>query len=204
MKKLMQGLVLVLGAAIVSAAVGAWYSHVVLARPAVLKVGEAFPDFNLKDSTGKEHTLAPYKDKIVVFNFCSQECPFSRGADPDINALAQTYAEKGIVFLGVDSNKDLSPADIQSHIESARISYPILKDEGNVLADAVGARVTPEIYVMGKDGTLVYHGPPDNRTGPNSAPTEHYLRDALEALLAGKPIDPATVKAWGCGIKRAQ
>ena len=181
----------------------AWTGLVSAAKSEPLKVGEAMPDFKLTDTAGKEHTLAQYKDQIVVFNFCTQECPFSRGADPAINELAKTYAEKGIVFLGVDSNKDLKPADIQAHIDEAGIPYPILKDERNVYADAVGARVTPEIYVMGKDGKLAYHGAPDNRTGPTSTPTEHYLKDALEALLAGKPIGKPVAKAWGCGIKRA-
>lgn len=186
-----------------SAAMGAWYTHDAQAKAEVLEVGEAMPDFKLTDTTGKEHTLEQYKDKIVVFNFCSQECPFSRGADPSINELARTYGEKGVVFLGVDSNKDLEASDIQPYIEKADIPYPILKDTGNVLADAVGARVTPEIYIKDKDGKVVYHGAPDNRAGPTSTPTEHYLKDALDAMLADKPIETATVKAWGCGIKRA-
>jgi len=168
-----------------------------------LKIGEAFPDFKLTDTTGKEHTPSQYEGKIVVFNFCTQECPFSRGADPSINALASAYAEKGIVFLGVDSNKNLEPAAIQAYMDETKIPYPILKDTGNVLADAVGARVTPEIYIMDQEGKLVYHGAPDNRSGPTNEPTEHYLKDALEALTSGKAIERTTVKAWGCGIKRA-
>ena len=189
---------------LVTLAVGgvAWLSHTAAAKTEPLKIGAPMPDFTLKDTTGKEHSLEQYKDKIVVFNFCTQECPFSRGTDPSINELAKTYAKKGVVFLGVDSNKNLKPEDIQPYIEKTGIPYPILKDTGNKLADAVGARVTPEIYIKNKDGIVVYHGAPDDRTGPESPPTEHYLKDALEALLAGKPIEKAEVKAWGCGIKR--
>ena len=168
-----------------------------------LEIGTAFPDFKLTDTTGKEHALADYKGKILVVNFCTQECPFSRGVDPSINELAADYADKDVVFLGVDSNKNLEPAAIQAHIDEAGIPYPILKDRGNKLADAVGARVTPEIYVIGKDGKLAYHGAPDDRAGPTSAPTAHYLKDALDALAEGKPVEKSTVKAWGCGIKRA-
>lgn len=168
-----------------------------------LEIGATFPDFKLTDTTGKEHSLASYKDKIVVLNFCTQECPFSRGADPSINELATAYAEKDVVFLGVDSNKNLEPAAIQAHIDEAKIPYPILKDMDNKLADAVGARVTPEIYVIGKDGKLAYHGAPDDRAGPTETPKAHYLKDALDALTAGKAVEKATVKAWGCGIKRA-
>lgn len=168
-----------------------------------LEIGTAFPEFKLTDTTGKEHSLADYKDKILVLNFCTQECPFSRGADPSINELAKAYANKGVVFLGVDSNKNLEPAAIQAHIDEAKIPYPILKDAGNKLADAVGARVTPEIYVIDKDGKLAYHGAPDDRAGPTDTPTAFYLKDALEALTAGKAVEKSTVKAWGCGIKRA-
>lgn len=168
-----------------------------------LEIGAAFPDFKLTDSTGKEHSLADYKDKILVLNFCTQECPFSRGADPSINDLATTYADKGVVFLGVDSNKNLDAAAIQAHIDEAKIPYPIVKDTGNKLADQVGARVTPEIYVIGKDGKLAYHGAPDDRAGPTETPKAHYLKDALDALTEGKPVAKSTVKAWGCGIKRA-
>jgi peroxiredoxin len=168
-----------------------------------LEIGAAFPDFKLTDTTGKEHSLANYKDKIVVLNFCTQECPFSRGADPSINELATAYADNDVVFLGVDSNKNLEPAAIQAHIDEAKIPYPILKDTDNKLADAVGARVTPEIYVIGKDGKLAYHGAPDDRAGPTETPKAHYLKDALDALTAGKAVEKSTVKAWGCGIKRA-
>lgn len=168
----------------------------------VLQIGEPIPEFSLKDLSGKTHTLDQYEDKIVVFNFCTQQCPFSRGADPDINAIAKEYGEKGVVFLGIESNKNLEPADVRPYIEDKGIAYPILDDVGNTFADAVGAKVTPEIYIKGKDGNLVYHGAPDNRAGPTETPTEHYLRDALDALLAGEPIEKPEVKAWGCGLKR--
>lgn len=201
--KILRAMGYVAFAAVLSAGLGAVISKVAAAPPEALKVGHPMPDFKMTDTTGKEHALADYKGKVVVFNFCTQECPYSRGADPDINALAKTYAEKGVVFLGVDSNKDLELAEIAAYMKEAEIPYPILKDVGNVYADAVGARVTPEIYIMNQEGLLVYHGAPDNRTAPNSEPTEHYLKDALESLLAGQPIEKDTVKAWGCGIKRA-
>lgn len=186
-----------------AALLGAVLTHTATAKMEALEIGQAMPDFELKDSTGKTHTLDQYKNTIVVFDFCTLECPFSRGTDPSIIELAKDYGEKGVVFLGVDSNKDIGPEEIQSYIEETKIPYPILKDVRNVLADKVGARVTPEIFIMGKDGKLAYHGAPDNRSGPKSTPTEFYLKDALEALVAGKPVEKTSVKAWGCGIKRA-
>jgi peroxiredoxin len=193
----------VAGLAVVVTLSGAWMAGASAAKLEAPKIGTAFPDFKLPDTTGKEHALSDYKGKILVLNFSSQECPFSRGADPAISELATAYKDKGVVFLGVDSNKDLDAAEIQAHIDEAGIPYAILKDAGNKLADAAGARVTPEIYVINKDGKLAYHGAPDDRAGPTSTPTAFYLKDALEALTAGKAVEKPTVKAWGCGIKRA-
>lgn len=190
------------GLAAVLAFSGTWMAAAFAEKLEPLKIGAAFPAFTLKDSAGTEHTLAQYKDKIVVVNFCTQECPFSLGVEPSINALATTYKDKDVVFLGVDSNKDLEAAAVQKHVQEAGLAYPVLKDVDNKLADAVGARVTPEIFVIGKDGQLAYHGAPDDRSGPTSTPTEFYLQDALEALTTGKSVAKPTVKPWGCGIKR--
>lgn len=196
-------LALITMVAVAVASFSGWMAPVSAGKLEAPKIGKVFPDFKLPDTTGKEHALSDYMGKIVVLNFSSQECPFSRGADPAINELARIYKDKGVVFLGVDSNKDLEAAEIQKHIDEAGIPYPILKDAGNKLADAAGARVTPEIYVIDKEGKLAYHGAPDDRAGPTSTPTAFYLKDALEALTTGKTVAKPTVKAWGCGIKRA-
>jgi peroxiredoxin len=168
-----------------------------------LEVGKPVPDWTLKDTEGNEHSKEDFAGKVVVYNFCSQQCPFSRGADPAIDALARKYKDKGVVFLGVDSHKSTTPEEIQAHREEKDISYPILKDPGNEFADAVGAKVTPELYITDKDGILRYHGAPDNRKSPEGDPTETYADDALAALVAGETVDPDRTKAWGCGIKRA-
>ncbi len=193
----------VAGLAVAVTLSGAWMADASAAKLEAPKIGAAFPDFKLPDTTGKEHALGDYKGKILVLNFSSQECPFSNGADPAISELATAYKDKGVVCLGVDSNKDLDAAEIQTHIDEAGIPYPILKDAGNKLADAAGARVTPEIYVIDKEGKLAYHGAPDDRAGPTSTPTAFYLKDALDALTADNAVEKPTVKAWGCGIKRA-
>jgi peroxiredoxin len=169
---------------------------------AAVEIGAAMPAFSLKDFNGAEHTLAQYQGKTLVLVFCSKECPYSRGVDPDLNALAAKYAGKDVVFLGVDSHKSTSLADIKAYAEETKIPYPILKDEGNRYADAVGAKVTPETFVIDKEGKLAYHGAFDNRTGPEAAPTERYVANAIDAVLAGRSAPVQQVKAWGCSIKR--
>ena len=169
---------------------------------AAVEIGAAMPAFALKDVNGAEHTLAQYQGKVIVLVFCSKECPYSRGADPDLNALAAKYAGKDVVFLGVDSHSATSPADIKKYAEETKIPYPILKDEANRYADAVGAKVTPETFVVDKEGKLAYHGAFDNRTGPEAEATEHYVANAIEAVLAGRSAPVQQVKAWGCSIRR--
>jgi peroxiredoxin len=167
-----------------------------------IAIGEAVPNFKLSDTEGKEHTLEQYRGKIVVLDFCSQKCPVSRGADPQISALAKAMEDKEVVFLGIDSHSNTPPEEIRKYATDNGISFPILKDVRNEYADTMGALVTPEIFVVDKEGKLAYHGKFDNRKDPTGAPTVHYVKDAVEALIAGQEIKVTEVKAVGCGIKR--
>lgn len=168
-----------------------------------LEIGTAFPDWTLTDSEGSEHSKADTKGKIVAYVFTSLDCPFSRGADPTIDALAKKYKDQGVVFLGVDSHKSTTPEELQKHREERGISYPILKDTGSAVAKAVGAKVTPEMFITDAKGNLQYHGPPDNRKSPEGDPSEHYADAALAALVKGDEVKTKEVSAWGCGIKFA-
>ena len=82
-------------------------------------IGSEMPPFQLKDVAGKEHTLEQYKGKIVVLDFCSQKCPWSRGADKTLKDVAKEYAGKGVVFLGVDSHKSTPPEEIKEYLEES-------------------------------------------------------------------------------------
>ncbi|MBI4556686.1 MAG: redoxin domain-containing protein [Candidatus Hydrogenedentes bacterium] len=171
---------------------------------AAVDIGAAMPDFKLKDCDGKEHTLSGYKGKIVVLDFCSQGCPWSRGADPHLAALSKEYGAKGVVFLGVDSHSETTPEEIKAYAAKTGIPHPILKDTGNSYADAVGAERTPEIYIADKEGKLVYHGAFDNRKNPDKAGDINYVKKALDSVLGGQSVETAKVNAWGCTIKRAK
>jgi thiol-disulfide isomerase/thioredoxin len=168
------------------------------------KIGEALPDFTLTDANGKTHKLSAYKGKPVVINFLSRDCPWSKGAEPSVSALAKEFEGKDVVFIGVNSNDGATAAQMKDYAASAGIPYAIVIDEGNVYADAVGASRTPEIYVVDKSGTLVYHGAYDDRKEPEGKGATNYTKLAIEAVLAGKPVEKAEVNAWGCGIKRVE
>jgi len=167
------------------------------------KIGEALPDFTLTDANGKTHKLSDYKGKPVVINFLSKDCPWSKGAEPSVIALAKDFAGEDVVFLGINSNAGATAAQMQTYAKDAGIPYAILIDEGNVYADAVGASRTPEIYVLDKDGKLVYHGAYDDRKEPTATGAAYYTKLAIQAVLAGKAVEKAEVNAWGCAIKRA-
>lgn len=167
-----------------------------------LNIGDPMPEFTLKDYNGNEHSLSKYKGKIVVIEFCSQECPYSRGADPDLAKLHAKYSSQGVVFLGIDSHFKTTPEEIKKYATENNKPYPILKDVENKYADQVGAKVTPEIFILDKEGKIAYHGAFDDRKGPDGQPTEKYTENAIEALLNGKPIEKKETKAWGCTIKR--
>lgn len=166
-------------------------------------IGHPMPNFTLTDANGTTHTLGAYKGKTVVINFLSKDCPWSKGAEPSVSALAKEYAEDNVVFLGINSNAGATAAQMQTYAKDAGIPYAILIDEGNVYADAVGASRTPEIFVLDKDGTLVYHGAYDDRKEPTAAGGTNYTKLAIGSVLAGTPIETTEVNAWGCAIKRA-
>lgn len=172
------------------------------AKPKALSPGVEMPDFSLTDTSGKTHTLSEYRGKIVVIDFLSKDCPYSRGAAPYLSSVAKKYGEKGIVFLGINSNNGTTQADNAQYSESADIAYPILRDEMNEYADAVGATRTPEIYVVDKNGMLVYQGAVDDRKIPTETGETPYLTNALDELLAGKSVSSPHESAWGCSIKR--
>ena len=185
-------------------AMGACSSAQSTAGP-VPAIGAVVPDFTLKDYEGNDHTLSALKGKIVVLDFSSQECPYSRGVDKTgIVALANEYAAKGVVVLAIDSHKGTTPEQIKQYASDNKVPYPVLKDVGNKYADAVGASRTPEFYVLDKDLKLAYHGAFDDRKDPEKAGEKPYVKNALEDLLAGRPVKESQVAAWGCSIKRAQ
>lgn len=169
-----------------------------------IPLGSAIPNLSLKDQNGTEHSLAAYDGKIVVLDFSSIECPYSRAVDPGLAELVKTYGPKGVVFLGVDSHKSVTPEQIKKYLADNKLDYPVLKDAGNAYADALGASRTPEFYVFGKDHKLAYHGAFDNRKAPDQKGDIAHVKDAIEDLLAGRPVKTPQVDAWGCSIKRAK
>lgn len=170
---------------------------------AAVAIGSVVNDFKLPDADGKEHSLASLKgSKGTVIIFIATKCPVSNAYNERMQKLAEEYRAKGVNVIGINSNAaELSP-EVKQHAAEKGLTFPILKDAGNRIADRLDAKVTPEAYLLDASGKLVYRGRIDNsRKGDSITSTE--LRDAIEATLAGRAIEKTEVNAFGCSIKRA-
>jgi peroxiredoxin len=176
----------------------------VLAAASLLRADELkkIDNFTLQDVDGAKHALTDYtKYKAVVLMFISTQCPVSNGYNTRMVALQNDYKDKGVVFLGINSNTAESIDEIRSHAKEHGFGFTILKDPDNKIADKLQASVTPETYVLSPDLELLYHGRiDDNSRGTNI--TSQDLRKALDEVLEGRPVSVSLTKAFGCTIKR--
>lgn len=165
-------------------------------------VGSAIENFSLPDTDGKTRSLNELKGKNgAVIIFLSAQCPVVRGYVDRINELAADYQAKGVSFIGVNSNATESLEWVKSNVSEYKYKFPVLIDKGSVLADKLGANVTPEAFYTDANNVLLYHGAIDNdRSGRNV--TEKYLRTAFDEALGGKKVTRTSANAFGCSIKR--
>lgn len=165
-------------------------------------IGAAAPDFQLTTLDGKTFSLssAAKDHKAVVLMFISTQCPYSNAYNDQMRDLANAYGGRGVLFVGINSNKTEDVADAIAHAKAHGHTFPIVKDPGNKVADLYDARRTPEVYVVDPQGKLRYHGRiTEDHENPSSTPD---LKNALESFLSGKPIARTETKAFGCTIKR--
>ncbi|MBC7899838.1 MAG: thioredoxin family protein [Saprospiraceae bacterium] len=165
-------------------------------------IGTTLEDFSLPDTAGKTHSFNDLKGKNgAVIIFLSAQCPVVKGYNERINQIAADYAAKGITFVGINSNSTESLERVKSHA-AENYKFPMLIDKGNIIADKLGAMVTPEAYYFDSKNKLIYHGAIDNsRNGDNIS--SNYLRTAFDTSMSGKPVKETRINAFGCSIKRA-
>ena len=176
------------------------------AAPAAdLKIGAPAPDFTLPSaSDGRMVALKDLlaKNKAVAVIFVATKCPISNDYNGRMAALGKEYAAKGIAVVGINSNKAELAPEVAAHAKEHGFTFPVVKDEGNKIADAYGAQKTPEVFVISPKGDLLYHGRIDESQDDPKGVKSPDLRNALEAILAGKPVPATETKAFGCTIKR--
>jgi peroxiredoxin len=170
-------------------------------------IGSRVQDFSLRDINGRQHALGEaYKTrKAVVIVFVGTECPLANLYLTTLADLHHYYAGKGIQFLAINSNDQDSAADVAVHARERKVPFPVLKDEGHKAADALGARRTPEACVVDSHGILRYRGRIDDQYGytyRRTEPRRTELKDAIEDLLAGRPVATPQTEVQGCIIAR--
>ena len=179
-----------------------------------VEVGKPAPDFTGTDINGRTVRLSDYKGKIVVIESYNSDCPYchnqyATGATQD---LQKELAAKGVVWLMVNSVNPNHPshrshADAQKEWAAQKINATDeLDDSSGAVGHLYDMKTTPDMYVINKDGTLAYEGAIDDKPDPEHDPktARNYVREAVNDLLAGKPIDVTQTKSYGCGVKYAE
>ena len=149
--------------------------------PAPPAIGATIEDFTLPDADNKERSLKSLAGKNgTVLLFIAVQCPVSNAYNERMAKLAEDYKAKGIAVIGINSNVAEDAAAVKAHAEQNKLSFPILKDPGNKIADKLGASVTPEAYFIDAGNKLLYHGRIDNARNAAQLETSD-LRNALDA-----------------------
>lgn len=176
------------------------------------KVGEAAPDFSAIDSKGNPVKLGDYKGKTVVLEWTNHDCPYVRKhyGSGNMQSLQKETTAKDIVWLTVISS---APGE-QGYVSGAeadrltadRSAVPsaVLLDPDGKIGRLYDARTTPHMYIVKADGTLAYNGAIDDKPTSDVADiktAKNLVRSALDAIAAGKPVDPTVTRAYGCSVK---
>lgn len=167
------------------------------------KVGSKVADFSFQDLKGQPVSFSSLKGDTTVVMFVSTKCPVSNAYNERMNALYKEYSARGVKFVFLNSNQNEPPAEVEEHARTHGLAFRVYKDVNNAAADLFGAQFTPETYVIDKAGVLRYHGSIDD--AQNEARIKlRGLRNAIDAVMAGKTVQPAETKAFGCTIKRVR
>jgi peroxiredoxin len=170
--------------------------------------GQYVPEFAIRDvRTGQLHYLSDHSDRILAIVFTGTVCPIGELYLPRLNALARKFENRGVDVLAINSNASESAEDVAAHARVSEIQIPVLKDENNRVADQMLVERTCEALLIDRRGVLRYRGAIDDQYAQGSRrdqPVEHYLADAIEAVIAGKPVSPDMTQVIGCPIERTR
>ena len=180
--------------------------------PQEAKLNEQAPNFKLADSNSKEHSLSDFSGKIVVLEWINFECPFVKKHynSQNMQSLQLKYTKKDVVWLSINSSAEgkqgnFSNDEINNRIKNlnAKMSAYLIDADGNV-GKLYGAKTTPHMYIIDKEGKLVYAGGIDDKASTDIEDieeAENYVSLALDELLAGKNVSLQTSKPYGCSVK---
>ena len=176
------------------------------------QVGQPAPEFTLTDSNGKSHNLSDFKGKFVVLEWLNHGCPFVKKHydGGNMQGLQKEFTGKDVVWLSIVSSAPgkqghMSPEETnKTKEEKGSAATAILNDEDGTVGKLYDAKVTPELYVINPEGTLIYAGAIDDKKSVEPADVagaKNYVKQALDEAMAGKPVSEPITEAYGCGIK---
>jgi hypothetical protein len=177
--------------------------------------GDAAPDFTVKNVKGEDVSLASQKGKVVVLEWINYDCPFVKKhyGSGNIPKLQEKYTGKDVVWISVNSSAEgaqgyLAGSDLaeRSAKEGNKASQIVLDTDGKV-GKAYGAKTTPQLVVIDKEGKVAYNGAIDSKATTEANDIESadsYITAALDAVLEGKPVEKAKTQPYGCGVKYAK
>jgi peroxiredoxin/mono/diheme cytochrome c family protein len=172
-------------------------------------IGKQVENFSLPDFHGKQHSLDQFKGRPVVLAFLGVECPLVKNYAPRLNELAAEFAKDNVAFLGINANVQDSLSEIGDFVRTYQLTFPVLKDNNNVVADKLGAVRTPEVFLLDKDHVVRYWGRIDDQYGFKTGAgyvrpklRNRFLADAMTQMLTGQEIAQPVVEAHGCFIGR--
>ena len=164
------------------------------------------PSFDLPGTDGKNHSLEGLAGKPFVLLVSCNHCPYVIAYEPRMVALANEYIGRGVAFVAVNANDATRYPDdgmqpMKNRAKDRGFPFAYVRDDSQALVRTLGARFTPEAYVFDEKHQLRYHGRIDDNHRDASRVTSHDLKNALDALLAGKDPPVAETTAFGCSIK---
>ncbi|BCX46440.1 thioredoxin family protein [Haloferula helveola] len=174
--------------------------------------GDTAPGFTLPSVKGEEVSLSDYKGKVVVLEWINFGCPFVKKhyGSGNMPMLQEKYSDDEVVWISVNSSAEgkggYMPAEKlgeRAEKEGSKADQIVLDTDGKV-GKAYGAKTTPHMFVIGKDGKLAFGGGIDNKPSTKAADVEgatNFVVAAVDALLAGKPVETAKAPPYGCGVK---
>ncbi|MFM8788343.1 MAG: thioredoxin family protein [Chthoniobacterales bacterium] len=190
------------------------FAATIITALATPQVGQPAPEFTLTDSNGKSHKLSDFKGKLVVLECLNHGCPFvvKHYGSGNMQKLQKEYTGKDVVWLSIVSSAPgkqghMSAEDTnKTKEEKGSAATAVLLDEDGTVGKLYNAKVTPELYVVDREGTLIYAGAIDSVKSTDAADIDgakNYVKQALDEALEGKPVSVGTTTAYGCGIKYA-
>ncbi len=178
------------------------------------RVGAAAPGFSLPDSNGKTHSLGDFKGKYVVLEWFNPGCPFVQKhyTSDNMQALQKEFTGKGVTWLTIDSSAPGEQGHLTAEQAKKQMSdwkmgaTALLLDPDGKVGHEYHATNTPHMFIVNPEGKLIYEGAIDSKASANPkdiTSSTNYVKVALEQAMAGKPVENAQTKAYGCSIKYA-